>query len=175
MAEGSPPVSGRTAGTDRDLPVEAVLSALEDYQRRTIAIYREFPGDPEPCVKALVHLHLTWTEEDPERARMVSRYRGAVMAGPGKERLSTANAAYFQETKAWMKEASESGAMPAVSFNVLHALVFAPTQELAKHWLGGRLKRQPTEYAVPMGEAAWAGILAAGRSLTEEHRDANGR
>ncbi len=146
-----------------ELPVEEVLAALEDYQQRTIDLYREHAGDPESCVKALVGLHLAWTEEDPERAKMVSRYRGQVMAGPGRERLTESNAAYFEESKRWMNESRESGAMPSVSFNVLHALVFAPTQELARHWLGGRLRKAPTEYAGMMGDAAWAGIVAAGK------------
>lgn len=150
------------------LPVDEVLEALEDYQHRTIDLYRQNAGDPESCVKALVRLHLTWTEEDPERAKMVSRYRGEVMAGPGRDRLNASNAAYFEQSKRWLKESADSGAMPAVSFNILHALVFAPTQELAKHWLGGRLKKRPTEYANAMGEAAWAGVLAAGATLESE-------
>ncbi|MBN8870706.1 MAG: hypothetical protein J0H66_12565 [Solirubrobacterales bacterium] len=145
-----------------DLPVEEVLAALTDYQQRTIDLYRMHAGDPEACVKALVRLHLGWTEEDPDRAKLVGRYRAPVMAGPGKEQLTASNAAYFEASKRWMRESTESGGMPSVSFNVLHALVFAPTQELCKHWLGGRLKKDPTEYAEAMGAAAWAGIVAAG-------------
>lgn len=147
-----------------ELPVEEVLSALEEYQRRTIGLYREHAEDPEACVKAMVRLHLAWTEESPDRARMVARYRNPVQAGPGRERLTESNQAYFRESKKWIRNATESGRMPSISFNVLHALVFAPTQELAKHWLGGRLKKEPTEYAAAMGAAAWAGILAAGDS-----------
>ena len=151
-----------------ELPVEEVLSALEEYQRRTVGLYREHAGDPESCVKALVRLHLDWTEEDPDRAKMVSRYRAPVMAGPGKDRLNSSNAAYFEESKHWLESSVESGAMPPLSFNILHALVFAPTQELAKLWLSGRLKKQPTEYAFPMGDAACAGMLAAGAALQAE-------
>lgn len=147
-----------------DLPVEEVIDALEEYQRRTIGLYNEHADDPEACIKGLVRLHLSWTEEDPERARLVARHRNAVMAGPGKERLTESNLAYFEESKRWLRSATESGGLPSVSFNVLHALVFAPTQELAKHWLGGRLKKRPTEYAEAMGAAAWAGLLAAGSS-----------
>jgi hypothetical protein len=145
-----------------ELPVDEVVEALEEYQRRTIELYGEHADDPEACVKGLVRLHLSWTEEDPERAKLVSRYRGPVMAGPGKDRLTASNMAYFERSKEWMEQATSSGAMPSVSFNVLHALVFAPTQELAKHWLGGRLRHRPTEYADRMGRAAWAGIIAAG-------------
>ncbi|MBN8867597.1 MAG: hypothetical protein J0H98_08580 [Solirubrobacterales bacterium] len=148
-----------------ELPVDEVVEALEAYQRRTIDLYRENADDPEACVKGLVRLHLEWTEEDPDRARLVARHRNAVMAGPGRERLSASNAAYFEQTRAWMKRQAEAGAMPRISFNVMHALVFAPTQELAKHWLGGRLGKEPSAYVEPMGAAAWAGILAAGKPL----------
>lgn len=147
------------------LPTEEVVEALTDYQQRTTATYETHADDPEACVKNLIRLHLGWTEEDPDRARLVSRYRNPVMAGPGRERLTESNTAYFEQTKRWMERSRESGAMPALSFNILHALVFAPTQELAKLWLGGRLKRQPTEYADAMGDAAWAGITAAGAAL----------
>lgn len=145
-----------------ELPVDEVISALEDYQRRTIDLYRANEGDPEGCVKGMVRLHLAWTEEDPERAKLVAKNRNAVMAGPGRDRLNESNASYFEESKRWMEESTGSGAMPSLSFNVLHALVFAPTQELAKLWLAGRLRKEPTEYAETMGDAAWAGILAAG-------------
>lgn len=146
------------------LPVDAVVGALEDYQRATLRLYGEHAGNPEGCVMALVRLHLAWTEEDPDRARMVSRHRNAVMAGPGRERLVAANAVYFERTAEWLREEQEAGRMPRISFNLLHALVFAPSQELAKHWLGGRLRKRPTAYAERMGRAAWAGILAAGET-----------
>jgi len=143
-----------------DLPVDAVVEALEGYQRLTIELL-ERHDDPEACVRALVALHLRWTEEDPDRARMVARHRHAVMAGPGRERLTASNARYFELTRGWLRREAEAGRLPAVSFNVFHALVFAPTQELAKHWLGGRLRRAPGEYADRMGRAAWAGLVAA--------------
>lgn len=148
-----------------ELPVDLVVQSLEEYQARTVDLYREHADDPEACIKALVRLHLSWTEEDPDRARMVSKYRGPVMDGPGRERLTASNISYFEETKRWKTSATDSGAMPSISFNILHALVFAPTQELAKHWLGGRLKHRPTDYAEAMGDAAWAGILAAGAAM----------
>ncbi|MCO5315094.1 MAG: hypothetical protein M9938_02865 [Solirubrobacterales bacterium] len=154
-----------TAGSGEhpgEIPADEVIAALEDYQRRTIELYALHRGDPEGCVMALVRLHLAWTEEDPARARMVAVHRNAVMAGPDRERLSRSNSAYFKQTREWLELERASGLMPVVSFNVLHALVFAPSQELAKHWLGGRLRKLPTEYADRMGRAAWAGILAAG-------------
>ncbi|MDQ2621423.1 MAG: hypothetical protein M3Y45_00100 [Actinomycetota bacterium] len=148
-------------GPEDGLPVDEVIAALEEYQRLTIAIFERNPDDPEACINGLISLHLKWTEEDPDRAKMVSRHRNAVMAGPGRERLSAANAEYFQATRAWLKSDAVADQLPGLSFNVMHALVFAPSQELAKHWLGGRLREAPTAYADRMGRAAWAGLLAA--------------
>lgn len=152
------------AGTDPgpDLPADEVIAALELYQQRTLDLYDRHRDDPEACVKALVSLHLEWTEEDPDRARTVARHRNAVMAGPGRERLTEANARYFAATREWLTADPVAERLSGLSFNVMHALVFAPTQELAKLWLGGRLRERPTAYADRMGRAAWAGLLAAG-------------
>lgn len=111
---------------------------------------------------ALIQLHLAWTEEDPDRARRVARHRGAVMASPHGERLATANAAYFKRIREWLDHETTGGRLPAISVNLLHALVFAPAQELAKLWLDGSLRRRPVDYAEALGRAAWAGILTAG-------------
>lgn len=155
---------GNASAGQENLPADAVIEALEEYQRATIELYESHAGDPEGCVTALVLLHMEWTETDPDRARVVSRHRNAVMAGPGRERLMAANAIYFERTAEWLKREQEAGRMPRISFNLLHALIFAPSQELAKHWLGGRLRKTPTAYADRMGRAAWAGIVAAGQS-----------
>jgi hypothetical protein len=137
---------------------EQVVAALEDHQRRTVMVLRDRADDPEAVVMALVRLHLEWTEEDRERAIMVGRERNAVAAGPLGERLAASNREWFSEMKAWIDTQAAAGRIKPVSFNLLHAVVFAPTQEIAKLWLTGRLKRDPTEYAEPLGRAAWASV-----------------
>jgi hypothetical protein len=139
---------------------EQVVTALEDHQRRTVEILRDEGGDPEAVIKSLVRLHLEWTEEDPERARTVSRHRNAVAAGPLGERLAASNREWFATMKAWIDAQAGSGAIETVSFNLLHAVVFAPTQEISKLWLAGRLKRPLGSYAPALGEAAWAAVAA---------------
>lgn len=155
------------------LPVDEVVTALEEYQRLTVAIMGRHSEDPEACVKDMISLHLEWTEQDPDRARMVARHRNAVMAGPGRDRLSAANAEYFKVTRDWLRSEAVTSLLPGVSFNVMHALIFAPSQEIAKHWLGGRLRDLPTAYADRMGRAAWAGLLAAS-TPNDESREVPG-
>lgn len=147
------------AEADTDL-AERVVSELENYQRLSMDALARNETDPEAGLKALVALHLSWTEEDPERARLIARHRNEVAAGPLGERLLTSNREWFGQMKKWIDSQADAGRIAPVSFNLLHAVVFAPTQEVAKLWLAGRLKRSPAEYAEPLGDAAVAAVSA---------------
>lgn len=146
-------------GADLELG-QQVLVALEDYQRLSMETLNGNATDPEAGLKALVSLHLSWTESDPERARMVSRHRNEVAAGPLAERLIKSNVEWFTQMKEWIESQAAAGRIDPVSFNLLHAVVFAPTQEIAKLWLAGRLKRPLGSYTDALGEAAWAAVRA---------------
>ena len=139
---------------------EQVVAALEDHQRRSVEILEQNESDPEAVVKALVRLHLEWTGEDRERAILVSRRRNEVAAGPLGDRLAASNREFFSRMKAWIDSQTEAGRIEPVSFNLLHAVIFAPTQEIAKLWLAGRLKRPLGSYADALGDAAWASVCA---------------
>ena len=137
-----------------------VVDALEDFQRLSRDVYESNPDDPEAVVKGLVRLHLKWTEENRETAILIAGHRNEVAAGPEGKRLAESNKEMFKATRSWIDEQAAAGRMPATSFNLLHAIVFAPTQEVAKLWLAGRLKTPPTEQAEALAEAAWAGVSA---------------
>jgi hypothetical protein len=138
----------------------AVVEALERYQRLSVEVLERHGSDPETAVKGLIALHLSWTEEDPERARSVSRWRNEAVAGAYGDRLAESNREWFAQMKAWIGSQAATGRIEAVSFNLLHAVVFAPAQEIAKLWLAGRLKRPLDGYAAARGEAAWAAVRA---------------
>ena len=143
---------------DQDL---VIVEALEQYQLRSLEVLESFRGNPEQAVKGLVTLHIEWTASDPERARTVSAGRHRVMSGPLGPRLREANAKWMTDLRSWLDEERESGGLPTGSIAILHAVVFAPTQEIAKLWLAGLLPREIEEYRAPLAEAAWAGIKAA--------------
>jgi hypothetical protein len=143
---------------DQDLEI---VQALEDYQLRSLEVLESSRGNPEQAVKGLVSLHIEWTASDPERARTVSAGRHRVMAGPLGPRLRKANAKWMNSLRSWLDAERESGGLPTGSIAILHAVVFAPTQEIAKLWLAGLLPREIEDYRTPLAEAAWAGIRAA--------------
>lgn len=137
-----------------------VVDALEEYQRLSKDVYEATPDDPEAVVKGLVRLHLRWTAENRETAILIARHRNEVAAGPEAARLAESNKEMFKATRAWIGEQATAGRIPATSFNLLHAIVFAPAQEIAKLWLTGRLKSSLDDQAEGLADAAWAGVRA---------------
>ena len=151
---------------DPDEIADRVIGALEAYQQLSIDVIRDHGDDPEGAVKGLVSLHLDWTERNRETAILIAKHRNEVMAGPHRERLMAANREFFASMKAWIERGAETGKLPPVSFNLMHAVIFAPTQEIAKLALSGRLKKPLQNYSEALGDAAWAGL----RSLPERSR-----
>ncbi|MGK2931554.1 MAG: hypothetical protein ACSLFD_02050 [Solirubrobacterales bacterium] len=144
---------------------DRVITALEDYQHLSIEVVTENDDDPEAAVKGLVSLHLKWTEDNRETAKLIALHRNAAAAGPLGDRLLASNKEFFASMKAWIDRQAETGTLPPVSFNLMHAVTFAPTQEIAKLALSGRLKKPLPAYAEALGDAAWAGLVALpGRS-----------
>ena len=138
-----------------------VVQALEDYQRKSLEVLLRSAGDPEAAVKGLIDLHIDWTAGDPELARLVSAGRNRAMSGPLGPRLRESNVKWMDELREWLERERKSGEVTIGSLAILHAVVFAPTQEIAKLWLAGLLPRDLEDYRLPLARAAWAGLRAA--------------
>ena len=137
---------------------ERVLAWLEEYRDLSLEVIEDYAGDPEGAVRGLVALHVEWTEADPDRARAVAASRGRVAAGELGERLRNSNRILFRRLSEWVREARSEGAIRTDSVALLPALVFAPTQELARLHLAGLLDRPLGEYREDLARAAWDSI-----------------
>ena len=155
--------------TDRDRkgaphPTEAtdeqVLAWLEEYRDLSLKVIEDHAGDPEGAVRGLVALHVEWTEDGPDRARAVAAGRGRVAAGELGGRLKDSNRVLFRGLAEWVGKARNDGAIRTDSVALLHALVFAPTQELARLHLAGLLDRPLGEYREELARSAWDSIRA---------------
>lgn len=145
---------------DQEAIARRVVEALVDYQRLSLEVLEMNADDPESAVRGLIDLHLDWTEANRHTARLIARHRNEVMAGPHGEALMSANQEFFAAMKAWIERQAETGLLSPVSFNLMHAVIFAPTQEIAKLALSGRLKKPLPKYSKALGDAAWAGLRA---------------
>lgn len=143
-----------------DATDEEVLAWLEEYRDLTLALLEANDGDPEASVKGLVALHVDWTEDDPDRARAVAAGRGRLAAGALGPRLKESNRILFGALREWVRSANGAGMIGTESVPLLHALVFAPTQELARLHLAGLLDRPLGEYRDSLADAAWESVKA---------------
>lgn len=137
---------------------EQVLAWLEEYRDLSLAVIERNAGDAEGAIRGLVGLHVDWTGEDPERARAVAAGRGRVATGELGGRLKASNRILFGRLSEWVGAARAEGSIRTDSVALLHALVFAPTQELARLHLAGLLDRPLAEYRDQLAQAAWDSV-----------------
>lgn len=147
------------SGAQPDDPGDGrVLAWLEEYRDLSLEVLEANRDDAEGAVRGLVALHVSWTEEDPERARAVAAGRGRLAAGPLAPKLKDSNRTLFASLRDWAQSAREAGEIETDSTALLHALVFAPTQELARLHLAGLLDRPLGEYRDLLADAAWEAV-----------------
>jgi AcrR family transcriptional regulator len=137
-----------------------VVGALEDYQRALLAVLDAHADDAAGGVRAAVALHLRWFEEHARAARLIIAHRDAVAAGAAREPLRAANRAFLRRVRIWLRGHAATGTIPDADISAVHAVVFAPAQELASLWLAGRIPQRPTLFTTALGDAAWAGLQA---------------
>lgn len=137
-----------------------VLEAFADYQGGILRLLSEHAEDARAGIEGLVEHHLDWVERNPEDARLLMTRRDKVAAGPYGDRLSEQNREFLRAVGGWLDSQVEAGRMPALGIDLVHALAFAPAQELSSLWLAGRIESPPTAFSARLAPAAWAAILA---------------
>jgi hypothetical protein len=147
------------SGTEQGNPDdEQVLAWLEEYRDLSLEVLEANREDAEGAVRGLVSLHVDWTEGDPERARAVAAGRARLASGPLGEKLKESNRILFGALRQWTRSAHEAGEIATDSVPLLHALVFSPTQELARLNLAGLLDRPLGEYREDLADAVWSAV-----------------
>jgi AcrR family transcriptional regulator len=135
-----------------------LLAAVEDYQRRLLAVLDEHADDAVGGVRAAVAAHLSWMQDHRREASLLLAHRDRVRAH-GRQ-LKALNRRFLTANAACLERQASAGRIPAVRVEIAHAVVFAPAQELCQRWLHDRSATRPTSLADPLGRAAWAALLA---------------
>ncbi|MEU0164005.1 TetR/AcrR family transcriptional regulator [Streptomyces iakyrus] len=144
---------------------EGVLAALlveiiESYQGAVLTVLDDHPDDAPGGVHGIVDAHLRWTEENRDSARLLHEHGEQVTQGRERERVASLNQHFREHSAAWLDRQTKDGALPAMSVEVAHAIVFAPAQEVCRLWLAGKPFPPPTSFSHALGAAAWAGLCA---------------
>jgi AcrR family transcriptional regulator len=144
-------------GSKEGVLAALVLDALGDYQAGMLARLAEHENDAPAAIRALVRFHLTWMEEHPREARLISEHRDAVAAGPQGRQLRDRTRVFLNAIRRWWRA---QPVLPDLSVDLAHALVLAPAHELARLWLAGRGRGRPSAQAQVLGDAAWGALQA---------------
>lgn len=137
-----------------------ILDTLAGYHRQVVELLEANADDAEGGIKGLIAHHLEWVEANPDDARLLMERRDKLAAGPHGDRLTAQTREFLGVVKRWLKVQAEAGRMPEVGINLVHALTFAPAQELGSLWLNGRMEQRPTTFTDRLTEAGWAAIRA---------------
>ena len=134
-------------------------SALGSYQGELLALLREHADDAEGGIRAGVVHHLEWVEAHPHETRTLFEHRQTLERTPRAGDLREQNRAALEEVRAWAARHVEAGAIRDLGA-AAGAVWFGPAQVVARDWMAGRLRGEPTALAPALAEAAWRSFRA---------------
>lgn len=143
-----------------ELAAALYLDGLRDYQSGFSAVLREHP-DAEAGTRALVRHHLNWVAANPDLARYLLSSREAEVVLATRGPLRDMNRAFFGEIEAWLEPHRAAGRLRRLPFDVYHAILIGPSQELARLWLAGRTTTEIELAAEELAAAAWNALKGA--------------
>jgi AcrR family transcriptional regulator len=148
-------------GDKEGLAAALYLEGIGAYQRGALgALTRS--GDPERGIKSLVRFHLRWVAENPKLASFLLNRRETEVVLASEADRRELNRAAFAETAAWLRPHVESGRVKRMPMELYYLTLIGPSQEFARHWLGGRASSSMREAESVLAEAAWDSVRAKG-------------
>lgn len=144
---------------------EGVLAALVaeiilDYQDAVLAVLDTHAYDAHAGVLDTVTAHLRWTQEHRDQAKLLQTHSDQLAIGPRREQVRDLNRRFRERNEKWLWQQADAGALPPVSVEVAHAVVFAPAREVCRVWLTHEAFPAPLSFSEALGQAAWAGLRA---------------
>jgi AcrR family transcriptional regulator len=136
------------------------VEALADYHRGLLRELQHPEETAEAAVKALVGYHLRWVKRNRDLAAFVYTTREPDAFGNTAELLRHADRRILDAVGQWTARWVDAGELRALPLPVLHALVLGPSQELARHWLTGRVSESPESVEGELADAAWRAARA---------------
>jgi AcrR family transcriptional regulator len=133
------------------------VGGLADYQAGLGATLQRNPG-AEGGVRAIVRHHLRWVVANPQLARFLSDRRETELVEATASRVRELNRTAFARFREWHARHAAAGLLRDLPFDLLHAIVLGPAQELSRHWLAGNTSLSPTKAERALADAAWRAL-----------------
>jgi AcrR family transcriptional regulator len=135
------------------------LEGLLDYQDGFLKTLAGAAGARDGIERGVYH-NVRWIAGNRELARFMLLGGDAGLTHSTERPLRELNRRFFGTVQRWVAPLVEAGELRELPPEVLTALWIGPGQELARHWLAGRTRVNPTEVAPVLAEAAWKSMSA---------------
>jgi AcrR family transcriptional regulator len=133
------------------LAAELYVGGLRSYQEGLLGALEQSDGARDG-VEAAVRHHLGWIAEHPKLARFM--FENSVATPELREQ----NRRFFGAVHDWLARHADSGEIRRLPRDVYYALLIGPSQELARHWLAGRVDLPLEDAAEELAHAAWMSL-----------------
>jgi AcrR family transcriptional regulator len=143
-------------GSKEGLAGAVYVQCLVDYQQRFLIAVEKSSG-ARPLIEAGVRQHLAWVESNRERAVFLTTAREALTLADAVE-LREWNRRFFGRLKELLAPWVELKRIQRLPLNLVEAIWIGPSQEITRHWLGGRLDMPLQDHADALAAAAWNGL-----------------
>lgn len=144
-------------GGKEGLAAALYVEGLRDYQRGFLRELRRRRG-AEETVKGVIRYHLRWIARNADLARFIFHRHETEVRAQTQEPMAQLNRRLRSEADALLEPHYESGALRRLPLDLFNAVLIGPSQEFARHWLGGRTKTSIKSAEREFGEAAWRAL-----------------
>ncbi|CDG82707.1 TetR/AcrR family transcriptional regulator [Janthinobacterium agaricidamnosum] len=143
-------------GTKEGIAAALFMHGLDDYWGRLQVSLQAAPN-AERAIHALLETHLVWIVGQPDLARFLFARRQAISADHEqaiRQRTAAHFKALFELFKPWFRQ----GILRRLPAELYSPLLLGPAQDLARHWLGGRIEFDPLSVIDELSGAAWRSL-----------------
>lgn len=134
-------------GSKNGVALHVYLEERRAYWDHAIAAVEAHDGDPVDALGAAVRATLAYQEAHPERHNFMIECASSSWTRAHAEPVQALNAEFTTRFIAWGAPHAMAGRLRPIDAQLVAALVFGPSQWLARSWLTGLTPQPPTHYA----------------------------
>lgn len=144
-----------------EIAVALSVEGLGSYQEGFLASLAD-AGSTHAGVQDAVRHHIEWIAEHQDLARFLLLARDPRAVARTQRRPRELNRRFFAGMQSWTAPRVRAGELRGLAPALLTALWIGPSQELARHWLAGRIQMSLTDAAPELAAAAWRSLKTGG-------------
>ncbi len=137
------------------------IEGLVAYQHGFLSVL-EGVASTRAGVEGGVHHHAGWISGHPDLARFLLLGRDAGVVPETERPLQAINRSFFRAVSRWTRPRMQVGELRELEPELMTSLWIGPSQDLARHWLAGRVRVSLTEAAPVLAHAAWICLRPGG-------------